>query len=350
MRNRFLQLLAFSGLGALLYLYLFGWSHYQSQTLEMKIAGGLVSLGVANLFGLLLDFTSGGLERILPWRKALVSRLFLQLLVGFLVAAALIVGLMVGIAFVESPRNFAWTTLQDDLSLMYKLGIVGLITVVVFAFVDMAFSSYREYAHGQIERVASERKQLELQFEALKNQLSPHYLFNSLNTISSLIGQERSMAETFVRRLVQTYQYILATRHRQLATLEEEVEFVRAYNYLLRVRFDDALRLDIDLPQQAMLRQLPPLSLQMLVENAVKHNVISDENPLHIRIQLDKEGDLHVSNNYTTPPRETTSFKVGLENIRRRYAYFTERTVRVLESEQFEVVLPLLQHVKSGAV
>lgn len=346
MRNRLLQVLSFSGLGVLLYLYLYGWGPSQ-QTIQEQAAGWLISLGVANLFGLLLDIASRLLESILPWRKHLISRLFLQIPLGILISAGLIIGVMVGIAFVQAPENFAWVTLEEDQNLMFKLGIVGTISVVLFTFIDMVFSTYQEYAHGQIERVASERKQMELQFEALKNQLSPHYLFNSLNTISSLIGQEKSMAETFIRRLVQTYQYILATRNRRLASLEEEVEFVKAYNYLLRVRFDDALKIDIDLPTSAMQRQLPPLSLQMLVENAVKHNVISDEEPLVIRIHLDAKENLHVSNNFTTTPEDTTSFKVGLENIKRRYAYFTEQSVQVSRSEKFEVVLPLLQNMSA---
>ncbi|HAA15195.1 MAG TPA: hypothetical protein DCE41_27265 [Cytophagales bacterium] len=349
MRNRFIQIIAFSGLGVLVYLYLYGWN-YNSDSATIQIAGWLICLGVVNLFGLLLDLLSQGLEALLPWRKYLISRLFLQMILGFVIAFGLIVGLMTGIAFVQSPQNFAISTLQEDMNVMVKLGIVGVISSVIFTFVDMAFSTYQEYTHGQIERVASQRRQLELQFEALKNQLSPHYLFNSLNTISSLISTQTTDAETFIRRLVQTYQYILATRNRQLATLEEEVEFVKAYNYLLRVRFDEALRIDIDLPEYVLGRQLPPLSLQMLVENAVKHNVISDEEPLLIRIHLDRDNNLHVSNNVTQTPEETTSFKVGLDNIKRRYAYFTERNVKVMENERFEVILPLLQNINPTLV
>ena len=344
MRNRILQYAAFSGLGVLVFFYLYGWDGAR-QPLPLQIAGWLISLGTANLFGVLLDFSSQLLERALPWRHYLVGRIFVQILTGWTIAAALIVGIMLGTAYIQAPQNFAMSTLQEDLSVMVKLAITGAITTVVFTFVDMTFATYQEYAYGQIERVAAERKQLELQFEALKTQLSPHYLFNSLNTISSLLQESPEQSEMFIRRLVQTYQYILATRNRQLATLAEETEFVRAYNYLLRVRFQDALKIDIDLPEEALAWQLPPLSLQILVENAVKHNIISEQEPLVIRIHLDAKANLHVSNNYTQPPEDTVSFKVGLENIRRRYAYFTERAVQVLESDQYEVVLPLLQNV-----
>jgi len=182
---------------------------------------------------------------------------------------------------------------------------------------------------------------LELQFEALKSQLSPHYLFNCLNTISSLVHRDPKLTESFIRRLAQTYQYILNTKNRKLVKLAEEIEFVKAYNYLLRVRFEEALKINIDLPEELLASDVPPLTLQILVENAVKHNVISEESPLEISIKADPQ-TVTVSNNLTRRADVENSFKVGLENIKKRYEFFTEIPVRVVNNELFEVQLPVL--------
>jgi LytS/YehU family sensor histidine kinase len=209
--------------------------------------------------------------------------------------------------------------------------------------------SYKQYAVTQIESIQSERKQLELQFEALKGQISPHYLFNSLNTISSLIYKDPQSAEQFVRRLAQTYQYILSTQSKKYVTLAEEIDFVQSYYYLLKIRFQQALTVEINLPASIMASQIPPLTLQMLVENAVKHNSINPDNPMFIYISALDNTQLRISNTKNEPKELAPSFKIGLENIKKRYEFFTDRKIEITDADKFMVSLPILLSKTTGS-
>ncbi len=204
--------------------------------------------------------------------------------------------------------------------------------------------SYHQYAVMQIQAVHLKRTQLALQTELLRSQLSPHYLFNSLNTISSLAHRNAGQAEAFVRKLAHTYQYVLDTHDRPLVSLAEELEFVRAYNYLLSVRFEGAIQIREEVAAHLLGCRVPPLTLQMLVENAVKHNAVSRESPLHISIYSDSENHLNVINTIGKPGPDARehSLKVGLENIRKRYRYHTNQKIQITREGYFTVRLPLL--------
>jgi LytS/YehU family sensor histidine kinase len=181
----------------------------------------------------------------------------------------------------------------------------------------------------------------------LKSQISPHYLFNSLNTISSLIFKDTQSAEQFIRRLAQTYQYILSTQNKSYVLLKDEVEFVQSYYYLLRIRFQQQLTVDINLPSGIMNSKIPPLTLQMLVENAVKHNNMSNDKKLFIYITAQDNTYVKVMNTKTGNQFNVSSFKVGLENIRKRYQFFTEKQIEVKDDEKFVVSLPVIDHRQS---
>jgi len=176
---------------------------------------------------------------------------------------------------------------------------------------------------------------------ALKDQLSPHYLFNNLNTISSLIYKDKSLAEAYIRKLAGSYQYTLETYDKSLVSLKEEMKFVKAYEYMLKTRFQDQIEIDYLIPDEQMESQLPPLSIQMLVENAAKHNQLSKENPLKIEIGGDHKY-LWVKNNKTKSPGGIQSFKIGLSNINARFKLLSSKEIIVENKEDFLVKLPLI--------
>jgi LytS/YehU family sensor histidine kinase len=177
----------------------------------------------------------------------------------------------------------------------------------------------------------------------LKSQLSPHYLFNSLNTISSLIHKDKGSAEEFIRRLADTYTYILRTHKQPLVTIREEIEFVKAYYYLLCVRYREGLKLDLNIPDQLLVAKVPPMTLQILVENAIKHNVFSKDEPLNIYIGVIDNTTIRVINNKTAQPTSVTSTKIGLNNIEMRYSYFTRNKIKIANGANFEVNVPILR-------
>jgi two-component system, LytTR family, sensor kinase len=301
-----------------------------------------VLMGVT--IGLILYFYNKLLNHWLPWRKYFASRFIL----GYASNTALSFGLTLGLAAVVSSipgsKNF-WKVLDgNDADLKWKIAILLIAIMFIYNVVYALLYSYQHYAIAQIETLQNERKQLELQFEALKSQISPHYLFNSLNTISSLIFKDLPSAEQFIRRLAQTYQYILSTQNKRYVLLKEEVDFVQSYYYLLRIRFQQQLSVEINLPSGIMNSKIPPLTLQMLVENAVKHNHLSSDKKLFIYITAQDNVYLKIINTKTGLLSGADSFQVGLENIRRRYEYFTNKKIEIRDEDKFTVSLPVLHN------
>jgi hypothetical protein len=188
------------------------------------------------------------------------------------------------------------------------------------------------------------RENVQSQLDALKNQLDPHFLFNSLNTLASLIDYENAGAQQYLERLSDVYRYVLVSREKNTVSLEEEMAFLDAYVYLNKVRFRDNLLLVKEISPEAYGQQVAPLSLQMLVENAIKHNVVSKERPLRIHIVQEEDRYLAVVNNVQEKTIFEKSTKVGLLNITNRYKLLSDRRVEISrENDVFKVRIPLLQ-------
>lgn len=180
-------------------------------------------------------------------------------------------------------------------------------------------------------------------YEALKNQVNPHFLFNSFSVLSSLIHENQDLASEFLDKLSKMYRYMLDNRDNQMVSLKKEVQFMKSYIFLLKARHEESLQIDIDLDLDEESYYVPTLSLQMLIENAIKHNNFSKSNPLTIRIFNEEDGYLVVENELRTKKQEIQSTKVGLENIKNRYNYQSEKRVIISESDShFTVKLPIL--------
>jgi two-component system LytT family sensor kinase len=189
-----------------------------------------------------------------------------------------------------------------------------------------------------------ETEKLQAQLAALKHQVNPHFLFNSLSILSSLVHVDADLSEQFIEQLALAYRYTLEQQAHDLVPLATEVEFIQAYTFLLKIRFESQMEVQLDIPAAELPRyQVAPLTLQLLVENAVKHNQMSDEQPLHVSIGLEGN-DLVVRNTLRRrPAAPATSTGVGLPNIVNRYRLLTPRPVHVAEAAgEFVVRIPLL--------
>lgn len=206
------------------------------------------------------------LDRFISWRNNFLVRFF----VGFVTNTTITLSLV-------ALSSMYLIVASREATL--KVSILFIISIFIYEIFYGWFYSYRYYAFTQVEGIRSERWQLELQFESLKNQISPHYLFNCLNTISSLLYKDSQMAEEFIRRMSDTFKYVLSNQKQQLVQVRQEMEFVKAYYYLLQVRYEHHLKLEINLPKSILDTPIPPLTIQILVENAVKHNQISRATP-----------------------------------------------------------------------
>ena len=188
------------------------------------------------------------------------------------------------------------------------------------------------------------RENLQSQLEGLKGQVNPHFLFNSLNSLSSLISDDPEKAEKFLDEMSKVYRYLLRTNEEGLTTLESELQFIQSYFHLLKTRYGDGVDMETRINEKYNCYQLPPLTLQMLVENAVKHNMILKDSPLQILIMTTNSGKLVVTNNLQRKDRMVSSNKVGLTNIVKKYRLMKMEEISVRDDgKEFAVIVPLIQ-------
>lgn len=253
------------------------------------------------------------IEEFLSWEKELAARAASETL------ATIMTGVLTGVVL----------TLIADILFPYKEPIVSVmvtnsvicvvINILVITILEaIAFSQRGHEARLKAERLEKENSLI--RFETLKNQLNPHFLFNSLNVLSALVGKDTERAQKFIDEFSTIYRYILDVIDRQAVTLKEEIEFAESYLYLQEIRFGCAVRHQIDIDPLMLERLLPPLAVQTLLENALKHNRASADMPLNIRIY--SEGDsLFVTNNLQPKLGPVYSKGIGLENLTRRYIF-----------------------------
>lgn len=195
----------------------------------------------------------------------------------------------------------------------------------------------------EVEATELRRINIQAQFEALKAQISPHMLMNSLNALSMLVYKNPDTAATFVSQLAKVYRYLLFHQEKKAVTLRDEMEFMESYHYLLRMRFGESIEITTRVEQADLSLEVAPASLQMLVENAIKHNIVSLKNKLHIEI-LSENQSITVVNNLQEKLTREPSTHIGLNNIIRRYSFLTDRQVVIEKTEkEFRVTLPLIK-------
>lgn len=205
---------------------------------------------------------------------------------------------------------------------------------------DFVFERYKETVE---EKRSMQQLSLMNEFDSLKNQVNPHFLFNCFNTLSSLIAEDRKKAERFLNELSKVYRYLLRSNEDGLSTVENEIRFIKSYYQLLQTRHGEAVQLHIEIDKRYDQYLLPSLSLQLLVENVVKHNVLSKNKPLVIDIFTPAGNKLVVNNNLQRRSVKAPSNKVGLENIKAKYQLLGQQGFQVMEDgKNFTVVLPLI--------
>ena len=199
-----------------------------------------------------------------------------------------------------------------------------------------------------VEKESLKRESLVAQWNALKTQVNPHFLFNNLNTLSAIIPDNPDQAIDFVQQLSKVYRHILEVKDEQSIPLNDELDVLRAYAFLLKTRFGDNLDINIRVSEDRLHQQIVPLSLQILMENAIKHNIVSSAKPLHIDV-FAENGRLVVRNTLQLKQQQVESTGIGLENIRNRYRLLGSRQVEVKEDQSsFIVSIPLIENGHAG--
>ncbi|OWY23778.1 histidine kinase [Sphingobacteriales bacterium UPWRP_1] len=225
----------------------------------------------------------------------------------------------------------------------FEANAASLITVALCGAIYESVYFLKKYQTAAIETEQLKKENLLSQLETLKNQVNPHFLFNSLNTLSALIHENPDLAVEFVQKLSKVYRYILEIRDNQTVTLQEELKALNAYIFLLKTRFDAGLQVEINIPEAIKQYLIVPLSLQILIENAVKHNIVSAQRPLCLEIFTDANHHIVVKNNLQKKNQTMPSTQLGLQNIDNRYRLLTGQSIEVVATLQsFSVSLPLI--------
>ncbi len=240
--------------------------------------------------------------------------------------------------FGQDFKNF----FDVDLAWAHLFAIVFSLGVAVFFHAKGFMKNWKAAMTQESTKQEIVAKTETAKFESLKNQLDPHFLFNSLNVLTSLIGENPAQAERFTTKLSKVYRYVLEQRNKDLVPITEELKFAKTYMQLLEMRFEDAVKFNIPESISNDILKIVPLSLQLLLENAVKHNVVSSSKPLTVNIY--EEGNyLIIENNINPKEAIGKSTKIGLQNIADRYGLISDKGVKIENNNKtFKVSLPLL--------
>jgi len=279
------------------------WIHIKLRPLYRPISNPFSKIGAVCLVSALYGSCTGGLSSLI-WLK--ISR-----------------------------ETFSWISI-------YKFIAACVAAVIIFTLIyEILFlSKERELDTKIVDQLDKELSQAELQ--VLTNEMDPHFIFNSLNTLNHLILNQPEQAHLFNNRLAQVYKYFLINKNKELIPLKDELEFIEDYFYLLQIRHENKLNLQTSLDDKSSKVMIPPCSLQILVENAIKHNEFSEANPLVIKVCAN-EHYLQVSNNIKPKLYAVNSTGIGLKNLSSRYKILFRKDITISTShENFIVKLPLI--------
>lgn len=298
--------------------------------LYAKVVGNIiVSISIWVGCRLIVNF----LWRKFPWEKEPLKHLFIEV-----IAIPLWALFVMYLNYLLFNRFYNisdfWVRISDIV-----LGL--LITLFITSLHECAFF-YSQWKQHFALSVKLEKDNLEARYETLKAQLNPHFLFNSLNTLITYV-EENPKATNYIQNLSEFMRYVLKNREKELVQLNEELEVCRKYLFLQQSRFGENLKAEIIVDKKYEILYIPPLTIQMLIENAVKHNVISREKPLTVKIGIDNDNYIYVENNLQVKTSEASN-GMGLKNISDRYAYLSQQEIYQQKTTySFKVSLPLLK-------
>lgn len=278
------------------------------------------------------------LNRRLPFEKNIRWRIIVQVLGGWSIVKTFFLAVGYGVLHYITADIPILTT-------KYSFIIVGMMIFLVNTVACLGFIAshlLKRWQENAVRTAQLEKEKVQVQLDSLKNQISPHFLFNSLSSLDSLIDDNPQLARQFLQQLSKVFRYVLQHKEKTLVPLETELAFIKNYVSLLQTRFDGAFRMECRLDSDALDQYIVPVTLQILIENAIKHNVISEALPLTIHL-TSHDGFLELANGIHRKRQVETSNGQGLENLRLLYSYLSPKAVEFTEENDiFRVRIPLL--------
>lgn len=331
----YFMIVAFASITAILRLYLmpeWGWWHLPLLLYQILVFTG---------FWHLINYINRKLNPVYPFERGPLKRMMLQNFITLLVLAPLVA---VGLYF---SRDY----IPDFVNRQFMATMLLVFVLVILMF-NFAFYSFHFFANWQVtiedkaklevQAAELEKEKSEMQYYQLKNQVNPHYLFNMLTSLDGLVHTNPDLASEFIRHMSKVYRYVLQHKENEVVSMDEELEFISHYIELLQIRYKDGLSININLSADARDKGIAMVTLQMLIDNAIKHNIVQAATPLHITIS-DEGQYLVVSNNKQVRRQIETSNRHGLEHLRKLYSFLTSLPVIVEDTpEYYTIKIPLL--------
>jgi sensor histidine kinase YesM len=308
------------------------WQHF------ISFVGQTISLiGIWHL----IKWLNGKLEGRYPFSQGPMKRMSMQIFITFLLLTPL---LLVSVFFF---RRYLPPSLNNN----FLVIAIMIYVIVIFLFNFSFYASYffrnwqdsiEEKAELEVQTAELEREKLNLQYHQLRNQVNPHYLFNTLTSLDGLIQTNPQLASDFVQHMSKVYRYVLQHKESEVVNLEEELSFIGNYIKLLDLRYAQGLQIHYNISDQAREKGIVMVTLQMLIDNAIKHNIVLPAQPLKIII-WDENEQLVVHNNKQLRGQIATSNKQGLQQLKDLYAFLSDRAIEIEDTaEHFTIKLPLL--------
>jgi sensor histidine kinase YesM len=281
------------------------------------------------------------LERNLPFETGPVKRMMIQIALTLLIVSPVVfTAIVLSKPYVPAYVNKEFMAITVMLFVM----IIFLFNFTFYAgyFYSNWQASIEDKANLEVQAADLEREKFNLQYHQLRNQVNPHYLFNTLTSLDGLIHTDPELASEFVRHMSKVYRYVLQHKENEIVNLEEELDFISHYIELLHIRYAEGLTITCDISNHAKEKGIVMVTLQMLIDNAIKHNMVQANAPLHITLR-DMNGYLEVNNNKQLRKQIETSNGQGLDQLKQLYAYHTRKAIFIEEDEQnFSIKIPLL--------
>lgn len=287
-----------------------------------------------------LSFIYKMIDKKISWIEAPVKKVFVQIFVflTYSIGAFILVQFFNYYVWNGISPSQSWNSVVRSIPFTI---LISFVISLIFTAIGFFFAWKRSFL--QAEKLKMEM--LAYKYESLRNQINPHFLFNSLNVLSDLVYDDQALAVKFIRQLSDLFRYVLDSRDKELVPLKDELEFIGSFVFLLKTRFEEKLIIDIDV-QANPEEYIVPMTLQLLIENAVKHNEVSDAFPLRISI-LKNNDYLEVYSGLRLKNVGDDSKKTGLKNIIQQFAFFSDRPIEIIPSdERFLVRVPILKSLE----
>jgi sensor histidine kinase YesM len=302
----------------------------KSWTLYAVVAGFTVSIWIFMWLG--VEAISHRLDQKIRWTAAPLTRTLVGL--ASTMTYTIVIVFLLKLVF----ESVTGVYMGNAKGVIYS----ALVITLLITFFMTSRSFLMNWRQTSIDAERLQKESIAAQYESLKTQVNPHFLFNSFNVLSNLVYEDQGKAVKFIKQLSDVYRYVLESRTKELVNLKDELHFLKSYVFLQQMRFGDKLRIEMSLDD--VQSQVAPLALQMLLENAIKHNIVSQDDPLTVRVFRDGNFIIVENNLQVKTVVAEESSGLGLENIMKRYEFLSSVKVQILNSgSHFIVKLPIIE-------